>query len=141
MSTICCVILHKSEKIVNNSADIGEFHNEMMTKSFFAFLATCPEYQKNKKIKIFSAAVRKKKAKKLRRIFAVGFSAANNLRQNKLHSLRLFCFAKNQSTVPLFFLSAKSHARLSCSLINALTQLRCRYQLFAVFLVLILNVC
>ena len=53
-------------------------------------------------------------------------------RQNKLHSLRLFCFAKNQSTVPLFFLSAKSHARLSCSLINALTTLRCRYQLFAV---------
>ena len=57
-------------------------------------------------------------------------------RQNKLHSLRLFCFAKNQSTVPLFFLSAKSHARLSCSLINALTQLRCRYQLFAVYCVL-----
>ena len=53
-------------------------------------------------------------------------------RQNKLHSLRLFCFAKNQSTVPLFFLSAKSHARLSCSLINALTTLSCRYQLFAV---------
>ena len=53
-------------------------------------------------------------------------------RQNELHSLRLFCFAKNQSTVPLFFLSAKSHARLSCSLINALTTLSCRYQLFAV---------
>ena len=53
-------------------------------------------------------------------------------RQNELHSLRLFCYAKNQSTVPLFFLSAKSHARLSCSLINALTTLSCRYQLFAV---------
>ena len=53
-------------------------------------------------------------------------------RQNELHSLRLFCYAKNQSPVPLFFLSAKSHARLSCSLINALTTLRCRYQLFAV---------
>ena len=53
-------------------------------------------------------------------------------RQNKLHYLRLFCYAKNQSTVPLFFLSAKSHARLSCSLINALTTLSCRYQLFAV---------
>ena len=36
-------------------------------------------------------------------------------RQNKLHSLRLFCFAKNQSTVPLFFLSAKSHALVETS--------------------------
>ena len=53
-------------------------------------------------------------------------------RQNELHLLRLFCYAKNQSPVPLFFLSAKSHARLSCSLINALTTLSCRYQLFAV---------
>ena len=52
-------------------------------------------------------------------------------RQNELHSLRLFCFAKNQSPVPLFFLSAKSHARLSCSFVNALTTLSCRYQLFA----------
>ncbi len=61
-----------------------------------------------------------------------GRPKAPPFRQNKLHSLRLFCFAKNQSTVPLFFLSAKSLARLSCSLINALWALSCRYQLFAV---------
>ena len=51
--------------------------------NFLRFLATCPEYQKNKKYN-FSAAVRKKKAKKLRRIFAVGFSAATNLASAKL---------------------------------------------------------
>ena len=34
--------------------------------------------------------------------------------------------------IPSFLLSSKSLARLGCSLINALTTPRCRYQLFAV---------
>ena len=44
--------------------------------------------------------------------------------------LRLFC--KSQSALmPLLLLSAKSHARLPCSVVNALATVRCRYQLFA----------
>ena len=44
--------------------------------------------------------------------------------------LRLFC--KSQSALmPLLLLSAKSHARLPCSVVNALAKVRCRYQLFA----------
>ena len=42
-------------------------------------------------------------------------------------------FAKNRSAlISLLLLSAKSHARLACSLASALTTARCRYQLFAV---------
>ena len=33
--------------------------------------------------------------------------------------------------IPLRLLSAKSHARLACSVVNALATARCRYQLFA----------
>ena len=51
-------------------------------------------------------------------------------RPKRIRTMRHRAFTK--STVPLFFLFAKSHARLSCSLINALTTLSCRYQLFAV---------
>ena len=36
-------------------------------------------------------------------------------------------------TAPSFLLSAKSHARLACSVASALTTAHCRYQLFAVF--------
>ena len=41
-------------------------------------------------------------------------------------------FYKNQSALtPLLLLSAKSHAWLTCSVVNALATFRCRYQLFA----------
>ena len=41
-------------------------------------------------------------------------------------------FYKNQSALtPLLLLFAKSHARLTCSVVNALATVRCRYQLFA----------
>ena len=41
-------------------------------------------------------------------------------------------FYKNQSALTsLLLLSAKSHARLTCSVVNALATVRCRYQLFA----------
>ena len=41
-------------------------------------------------------------------------------------------FAKiSRPPAPLLLLFAKSHARLTCSVVNALTTVRCRYQLFA----------
>ena len=47
-------------------------------------------------------------------------------------SLAPIFLRKNQSALtPLLLLSAKSHARLTCSVVNALAPLRCRYQLFA----------
>lgn len=39
----------------------------------------------------------------------------------------------NQSPASLFLLSAKSHARLACSVASALPTAHCRYQLFAGF--------
>ena len=53
-------------------------------------------------------------------------------RRNKFRLLR-FPQSENQSPASLFLLSAKSHARLACSVASALTTARCRYQLFAGF--------
>ena len=59
------------------------------------------------------------------------FSQALFMPEQALYRLlRLFC--KSQSALmPLLLLSAKSHARLPCSVVNALATVRCRYQLFA----------
>ena len=54
-------------------------------------------------------------------------------RRNKFRLLR-FSQSENQSPASLFLLSAKSHARLACSVVSALTTAHYRYQLFAVFL-------
>ena len=54
-------------------------------------------------------------------------------RRNKLRLFRFFYFIKNQSPASLFLLSAKSHARFTYSVVNALATVRCRYQLFAVY--------
>jgi len=45
----------------------------------------------------------------------------------------LFQSKRRLSFTPLLLLSAKGHARLACSLVNALTTARCRYQPFAGF--------
>ena len=43
------------------------------------------------------------------------------------------CGARDIRPLPCVSFSAKSHAPLACSFVNALTTARCRYQLFAVF--------
>ena len=43
----------------------------------------------------------------------------------------IFYFIKNHPPAPRFLLFAKNHARLTCSVVNAFTTARCRYQLFA----------
>ena len=45
----------------------------------------------------------------------------------------LFQSKRHLSFTPSLLLSAKGHARLACSLVNALTTARCRYQPFAGF--------
>ena len=57
------------------------------------------------------------------------------LSSKRVPLIPIFYSVKNQSSAPLFLLSAKSHARLSCSLINALTTLSFRYQLFAICII------
>ena len=47
----------------------------------------------------------------------------------------LFQSKRHLSFTPSLLLSAKGHARLACSLVNALTTARCRYQPFAGFIV------
>jgi len=49
----------------------------------------------------------------------------------KFALLRLFLCKKVIRSLPCFSSFAKSHARLTCSVVNALTTVRCRYQLFA----------
>ena len=48
-------------------------------------------------------------------------------------SRRRFIFQSKRhlSLIPSLILSAKSHARLTCPVVNALATLRCRYRLFA----------
>ena len=72
--------------------------------------------------------------------YDIPFPNVSPARQNKLHSLSskrvplipIFYSVKNQSSAPLFLLSAKSITPFSCSFVNALASLNCRYQLFAV---------
>ena len=64
-----------------------------------------------------------------------GYSDAVPPRAPRRSKLCIACsdfLCKNQSalTLPLL-LSAKSHARLTCSVVNALAAVCCRYQLFA----------
>ncbi len=51
----------------------------------------------------------------------------------KFALLRLFLYKKVIRPLPCFSSFTKSHARLTCSVVNALTTVRCRYQLFVSF--------
>jgi len=56
-------------------------------------------------------------------------------RRRKLHiacgDFLMLRIKSRLALAPLLLLSAKSHARLACSVVNALATARCRYQLFA----------
>ena len=60
-------------------------------------------------------------------------SAISSQASYRLRRLFMLHIKSHLALIPLLLLSAKSPARLACSLASALTTARCRYQLFAVF--------
>ena len=55
-------------------------------------------------------------------------------RRSKVRFASIFLYKKVIRPLPCFSSFAKSHARLVCSVVNALATTRCRYQLFASFI-------